>query len=270
MAVKEYLLAQGLTEEEANVIVSNPKYAGIYEKAAKDAEEGKTALLKAQETKEALEKWNQEQVTPYVQRADARVAKLEGELAARNAHMKSLKDLGYEIPDSYLETSVTPPKPAEAAAPGKDYDSMIHQGQLAQMELLDIQGEVQELTGKRPSIKAEYESMKSNARPGENFRQYVTRKYDLETLRTNREKEAEQKKLDSYAAEKIAAKEAEWKTKYGSNPETVVPRSSRFDTVVAERKENGRDDKGQPLWATKTGRDELTRRRLEKYSGTMQ
>lgn len=268
MDVRAYLISQGTDEETATEIAANPKFASVYEKAAAKAEEGTTALLRANETKTALEQWNQNTVIPYVQKADAQVAVANAKIAAQAAHMKSLKDMGYEIPDAYLETpaaggnTVTAPV---AAAPGKDYDDLIQKGQLAQMELIDLANEAYDLTGKRVSVNAEYKEFGQSARPGENLRSYITRKYDLDTIRSTKAAAAEQKKLDDYAATRITAAQAEWAKSHGSNGETRIPVNSRFDKVAEERK-TGSNDK---LWQTQEGRETARRNRLEKYSGLL-
>ncbi len=274
MDVKAYLISLGTDAETAEAISANPQYAAVYEKAAADAENGKTALLKAQEVEKSLKTWNETQVIPYVQKADKQVAEAQAKISAQATYLKTLKDQGYDIPDSYLEgASATVTSPASAAPPAnaKDYDDLIHKGQLAQMELIDLSNEVFDLTGKRISTSAEYNSLKADGRPGENLRAYVSRKYDLDNVRRQKETAAEQAKLDAYAASKVAEKEAEWKTKYGSNPDTLIPRSSRFDRVAEERKlGNNVDDKGRPLWQTQAGREQATRNRLAKYEGKVQ
>jgi hypothetical protein len=272
MDVKAYLISQGTDAETAEAISSNPKFSSVYEKAAAEAENGKTAMLKANETKAALEQWNQNTVIPYVRDADNKVAGMSAKLSAQATYLKSLKDAGYDIPSAYLDDA-----PASAsvvaqpvAAQGKDYDDLIQKGQLAQMELIDLANEAYDLTGKRVSVNSEYQDFQQNMRPGENLRRYITRKYDLDTIRTTRSNEAEQKKLDDYAATKVAAEKAEWAKSHGTNPDTLIPRASKFDRVVEARKADGSEDKdGRPLWQTQAGRAEATKRRLEKYSGAI-
>lgn len=274
MDVKNYLIStHGLSEDEAKVIADNPKYASIYEKAAKEAEDGKTALLRANETKTALETWNQNTVIPYVQKADNEIAKVKGEKAALVAHMKELKARGYEVPDNYITDdggAIVPTPTTTSAAAVKDYDDLIQKGQLAQMELIDLANEAFDLTGKRVSVNSEYKEFSSNARPGETLRSYVTRKYDLENIRTKRTQEADQKRLDDYAATKVAAEKAEWAKSHGTNGETRIPQNSRFDKVVEARNAGGNTDKeGRPLWQTQEGREQARKNRLEKYSQIM-
>lgn len=91
-----------LTDEDLNNLMK-PEYAPILEALVKEAEDGKTAYQKAQEIEQNLKTWNETQVVPYVRGADEKVAKTEAKLAAVTAHMKALKDAGYDIPDSYLE-----------------------------------------------------------------------------------------------------------------------------------------------------------------------
>jgi len=273
MDVKSYLVSIGTDEETATEIAANPKYAAVYEKAAAEAEGGKTALLRAQEVEQSLKNWNETQVVPYVRKADEAVAAERAKNAQMAEYIRTMKAQGYEIPDAWIEgapATVTPPA-AAAPANAKDYDDLIHKSSLAQMELLDLAAEAAELTGKRVSVTSEYKAMSNDGRPGENLRAYMTRKYDLDGLRNKRQQEADQKRLDDYAATKVAAEKAEWAKAHGSNPETLIPRSSRFDRVAEERKAAGSvDDKGRPLWQTKAGRDIATRQRLEKYEGKVQ
>lgn len=270
MDVKQYLIStHGLSAEEAAVIADNPKYASIYEKAAKEAEDGKTAFLKAQETKTALEQWNQNTVIPYVQKADNEIAKIKAEKAAMSAHMAELKARGYEIPDAYLsEATPSATKVETVATAGKDYDDLIQKGQLAQMELIDLANEAFDLTGKRIRVNDEYKQFANEARPGENLRSYVTRKYDLENIRTAKENERKTAYEKGIADNAVAAAKAEWAKSNGSNPETRVPQNSRFAQVLESRKGDGNSDKdGRPLWQTQAGRQEASQRRLEKYAG---
>lgn len=269
MDVKNYLISMGTDAETAAEIAANPKYASVYEKAAASAEEGKTALLKAQETKTQLEKWNQETVIPYVQDADNKVAAERAKNAAMVAHMKSLKEAGYDIPAAYLDGSEnTAPVKVAPVAEQKDYDSLIQKGQLAQMELIDLANEAYDLTGKRISVNAEYKEFATAARPGENLRGYVTRKYDLENIRSTKETEKQVARDKAIADTAVAAAQAEWAKSHGANGETRIPVNSRFDKVIEARKGDSSSDKdGRPLWQTQAGRAEATKRRLEKYQG---
>lgn len=269
MDVKAYLISQGTDEETATAIAANPKFASVYEKAAAKAEEGTTALLKAQEVEKSLKTWNETKVVPYVRDADNKVAAANAKLAAQAAHWQTLKDQGYEVPDAFLEAGGGN-NPAPKVEPvnnggGKDYDDLIQKGQLAQMELIDLANEAYDLTGKRVSVNAEYKEFGQSARPGENLRSYITRKYDLDTIRSTKSKEAEQKRLDEYAATKVTAAQAEWAKSHGSNGETRIPVNSRFDKVAEERKVGG----GDKLWQTQEGRETARKSRLEKYSGLL-
>ena len=104
MDIKAILKARNLDDASIDALMTNPAYATLLESFITEAEGGKTALLKAQEIEQNLKTWNETQVVPYVRGADEKVAKIQGELAATRAHMKALKDAGYDIPDSYLAT----------------------------------------------------------------------------------------------------------------------------------------------------------------------
>lgn len=266
MDVKNYLIStHGLSEDEAKVIADNPKYAAIYEKAAKAAEDGQTAYQKALEVKSTMETWNKNEVIPYVQKADASVAAAQARVAAQASYLATLKAQGYDIPAEYLAGAAEPVVPAKVTpvAEAKNYDDLIQKGQLAQMELIDLANEAFDLTGKRVSVNAEYKEFGSNARPGENLRSYITRKYDLDTIRTTKETERKAAYEKTIADNAVTAAKAEWAKSHGTNGETRIPQNSKFAEIAAQRKEGGSDKS----WQTKQGRDEATQRRLEKYAG---
>lgn len=268
MDVRAYLISQGHDAETASEIASNPKYAAIYEKAASEAEGGKTALLKAQEIEKTMKDWNATQVVPYVQKADKEVADAKAKIAAQSTYLKTLKAQGYDIPDAYLEdggsTTVIPPV-AAAPANQKDYDDLIYKGQLAQMELIDIADEAKDLTGKRISVNAEYKDFQTNQRPGENLRTYITRKYDLDNIRTKRETDRVAAHEKGIADAAVTAAKAEWAKANGTNGELRTPVNSRFDKVAEERKAGG--EGGDKLWQTQAGRETARVQRLQKYAG---
>lgn len=266
MDVKAYLISQGSDAETAEAISSNPKFAAIYEKAATEAENGQTAYQKALEVEATMKKWNQNEVIPYVQRADASVAAANSKVAAQAAYLKTLKDQGYDIPDEYLAGAA----PSAAVAPAKvdpapvKNDEMLNYAK-ANMALIAMSNKYRKLTGDELDPEAEYNDFSSNARPNENLRVYIDRKYDLgakEAAVATEKKAAYEKGIADKA---VAAAQAEWAKSHGTNGETRIPQNSKFAEIAASRKESG----GDKLWQTKEGRAQADQRRLEKYSQIM-
>jgi hypothetical protein len=134
----------------------------------------------------------------------------------------------------------------------------------ANMALISMSNRYRKLTGgEELDPEAEYTDFGQNARPNENLRTYISRKYDLdakEAAKSAEAKAAERKAIEDAAGAKAIA---EYQAKHGSNGETRIPQSSKFAEIAAQRKEGG----GDKLWQTKAGRDEATQRRLEKYAG---
>lgn len=264
--VKAILKARNLSDEDITALTTKPEYASLLESFISEAETGKTALLKAQEIETNLKKWNEEQVVPYVRGADEKVAKVTAQLAATQAHMKALKDAGYDIPDSYLDSTapVTPaPKNEPVGIDSKALDERAMDIARTNMALVSLSNRHRKLTGDELDLETEYTDFESNKRPSENLRSYIARKYDHDGLQAKRAQEAKQKELDDYAATKIATEKAAWQQSHGENGETRNPRSSRFDTI---KQDEGR----KQLWQTAAGREEATKRRLEKYANLVQ
>lgn len=266
MDVRAYLIAQGNDEATASEIAANPKYAAIYEKAAAEAENGKTALLKAQEVEKSLKSWNETQVVPYVQKADATVAAERAKNAAMRTHMQSLKDAGYEIPAAYLDetTSTTTTTPVKVETTPVKNDEMLNYAK-ANMALIAMSNKYRKLTGDELDPEAEYTDFSTNARPNENLRNYIDRKYDLgaKEAAVSAQKKADYEKGLVDAG--VATAKAEWAKSHGSNGETRLPESSRFAKIAEERAAGGAEN--GKLWQTKAGREQATQQRLEKYNG---
>lgn len=267
MDIRQILKARGLTDENIENLVTKPEYASLLESFINEAESGKTALLKAQEIETNLKTWNEQQVIPYVRGADEKVAKVQAQLAATQAHMKALKEAGYDIPDSYLEGSAAPPPVAkEATVAGIDEKAFNERSMdiaKTNMALVSLSNRHRKLTGDELDLESEYSDFEANKRPNENLRSYITRKYDHDGLQAKKAQEAEQKKLDEYAAAKVQEEKAKWTQNNGVNPETRSPRATKFDNIAKEPER-------AKLWQTAAGREEATKRRLEKYTSLVQ
>ncbi len=260
MDIRAILKARNLSDDDITALTTKPEYAALLESFIKEAEDGRTAFMKAEEIEKNLKVWNETQVVPYVRGADEKVAKVSAELAATRAHMKALKDAGYDIPDSYLETSaVTPPAPKKDDFDPTSFDKKIYDGAMTNMALVSLSNRHRKLVGDELDLESEFSDFERNKRPQETLRTYIARKYDHEGLQAKSAQATEQKKLDDYAATKVQEEKAKWAQNNGANPETRNPKSSRFDEIAAqpERKQ---------LWQTRVGRDQATANRLEKYT----
>jgi len=268
MDIKAILKARNLSDENIESLMTNPAFSGVLEGFINEAEQGKTALMNAQEIENKLKTWNDTEVIPYVRKADQRVAEAEARIAQQAAYLKTLKDQGYEVPDSYL---ATPPPSADKVVPptSSNIDSTyIDQRAMdiarTNMALVSMSNKYRQLTGQELDLESEYEDFGKNKRPSETLRDYVGRKYDMAGLETKRATEKREKELNEIrdAAKKEAI--AEYQKVNGANGETRSPRPSKFDRIVT-------DDTRKSLWQTAQGRDQATRNRLEKYtSGTQQ
>lgn len=265
MDIKAILKARGLDDTQAEGLISNPAYSSLLEAFVKEAEDGKTAYQKAQEVEQNLKTWNETQVVPYVRAADEKVAKAQAKISALETHMRSLKESGYDIPDAYLEapSAKADPVKTNSGLTADDLDKRAMDIAKTNMALVSLSNRHRGLTGQELDLDTEYSDFEANKRPQENLRTYIARKYDHDGLTQKRTAEAKQKELDDYAATKVQAAIAEQKQKSGSNPETINPRSSRWDAVRT-------DDTRKQLWQTAAGRAKATQDRLQKYSDLVQ
>ena len=189
---------------------------------------------------------------------------MSAELARTQAHMKSLKEAGYDIPDSYLDA----PAPVKAEPVANSFDPKMFDDRAmdiakTNMALVTLSNRHRKLTGDELDLDNEYEDFGKNKRPNENLREYVARKYDHSALQAKKAQESEQKKLDEYAASKVQEEKAKWVQNNGANPETRSPRAPRFAEIS---KDEGRNK----LWQTAAGREQATKNRLEKYTSLVQ
>lgn len=264
MDVKAYLISQGLNEEDATTIASNPAYAGVYTKLAKEAEDGKTAFMKAQEIEQSMKNWNETQVVPYVQKADRAVADAQAKIAAQSTYLKTLKEQGYDIPDAYLAGDPTiPVVPAKVELTPAKSDEMLNYAK-ANMALIAMSNKYRKLTGEELDPEAEFTDFSSNARPNENLRTYIDRKYDLGAKQAAIEAQKKTDYEDAIRKDSAAKAIAEYQAKHGSNGETRIPVNSRFDKVAEDRKTAGNGS--DKLWQTQAGREQARQNRLQKYS----
>lgn len=263
MDIKAILKAQGLSDEDITTLTGNEKYTGALTALAQKAEDGQTAFENATAIQTELKKYNETTVVPYVTKAQAETAAAKAEVAKHQTYLKSLKDQGYEIPDDYLSAApAANPNPSPASPAAKDYSDDILNSAKANMSLISMSNKYRSLTGNELDLDQEWESFNKEKRPNENMRAYITRRYDLDTLSAKKEADKKQKYEDGIREEARKAEREELMKKYGANPETRVPASSKFDSIAndSERKQS---------WKTPATRDESSRRRIEKYSGLL-
>lgn len=263
MTIEEMLKADGLSDEEAKVLIENPKYTATLEKLRTQAENGTTALLKAQELETNIRKFNDETVIPYGAKKDREAAEALGEVSKYQTYMKSLKDAGYDIPDAYLgkppedPTKVTPIVQDRRYVAPEDLDK---QGR-AYMSLLSLSEKARDLLGHGLDIEAEYDDFGKNRRPNEVLRDYVDRKYDLSSI-------AKKKAEEKTAAERAAIKAEGIEEYKKAHPQTEnddlrLPAASKFDKFqkMPDEKKNS--------WQTERGRESATIARQEKYKSLL-
>jgi hypothetical protein len=261
--IRAILKERGVSDDIAESMIGNPAYTSILEGFVADAEAGKTALLKAQQIKDDLEKWNTETVIPYGQKRDAEVRETRAKLAAQTTYLKELKAQGYDIPDSYLAEAPAPDPakntPSPDAVDRKFVEERAAETSRINMALISASERARDLLGHGLDIEAEYEDFSKNRRPGDNLRQHIDRKYDLSGIEKKRADDKAKKERDDLIAEGRRLEKEEHAKKHGDNGETVVPRSSKFDRFKPA------PDAERPNVLTAAGREAATKARQEKY-----
>jgi hypothetical protein len=263
MTIEEILKNEGYTDEEAKILIDNPKYAGTLKKLVDTAENGTTALLKAQELEKNIRTFNDETVIPYGAKKDAEAAAARAEAAKYQTYLKSLKEAGYEIPDAYLSAPpAEAPKVTERAPDGRyvkpeDLDS---QGR-AYMSLMSMSEKARDLLGHGLDIEAEYDDFGKNKRPQERLRDYIDRKYDLSAKQQAKEAKAKEdfeEKLRKEGEERYAKAHPR-----SENEDLRIPAASKHDKfkVIADEKKNN--------WQTREGREASTLARQDKYKNLL-
>jgi len=259
MDIRAILKARGVADDVAESMIGNPAYTSILEGFITDAENGKTAMLKAQEIETDLKKWNEETLIPTYTKKDQEYAKAQAKLAEKTEYLKSLKAQGYDVPDAWIDESAAPPPKKDETSSAKDYTSDIVTAAKVNMELISLSNRYRKLTGEELDPVTEYEDFDKAKRPGETLRAYIDRKYDLAGKEQAKEAEKKKKYEDGIRDEARKAAIAEYEQKHGSNGETVTPSASKFDKfreLPAEKKDS---------WKTSVGREASNAARQEKY-----
>src|SRR5271157_5869341 len=138
MDIRAILKARGVADDVAESMIGNPAYTPILEGFIEDAENGKTAMLKAQEIESNLKKWNEETLIPTYTKKDQEYAQAQAKLAEKTEYLKSLKSQGYDVPDAWIDGSTTP-LPAKVETPSsKDYSGEILTAAQVNMDLISL------------------------------------------------------------------------------------------------------------------------------------
>jgi hypothetical protein len=254
--IAEVLKAEGVSDEDAKVLIDNPKFSLVLESFRQKAEAGETAFQRATQLEADMKRFNAETVIPYGLKADQKVAAAEAELAKHRAYLKSMKDQGYDIPDAYLAGPTEPPK-VEPSPTTDAWKDDVANAAKANMALISMSEKARDLLGHGLDVEQEYEDFGKNRRPNENLRSYIDRKYDLtakENERKAKEKSDYEEKLRKEGEERYAKLHPK-----SESPDLATPRSSKHDKFENIAKER------QNSWQTVQGREEATRARQEKY-----
>jgi hypothetical protein len=265
MDIRAILKERGVADADAEAMMGNPAYKSILEGFVADAEEGKTAFLKAQEIETNLKKWKQEVVDPHYLKKDQEYAQAQAKLAERTEYLKSLKAQGYEVPDAWIadgEPVKKPDTPPVVIPPGTYVapSELDAQGR-AYMALMSMSERARDLLGHGLDVESEYDDFGRNRRPGEKLRDYIDRKYDLSTKQKEKDTAkaaAERKTIEDAAIER-------WKTEnpQSASPELATPAATKYDKIKSLPEEQ------RNSWQTEAGREAQTLARQKKYESLL-
>lgn len=263
MTLQEYLAAEGLTGEEIEAIVGNEKQAKAMTKALGLAEEGRTALTKAQAAeKETAEYWEQktkelEGSVGRLTAAEKRAAQAEASAAQRTAYLKSLKEQGYDVPDEYLggASTTTPNEPKYMTR--EDLDKAARSTAPDLVSLTALSNEYYSLFG-TPYVAVE-DDFRAAQQAGKPLRDFARSKYNFDGKKQELAAAADQKRIDGILAEEKKKWESENALRNGSNPETRSPLPSKFDRLA--KREGFKNDS----WKSQEGRESNRVTRLKQF-----
>ncbi len=263
MTIEQFLAEQGLTPEEVQAVIGNPKQAAAMSKALARYEEGHAAITRAEAEKaETAQFWEQktQELQGSVQRltaAERRAAAAEADAARVKAYNKSLADQGYDVPKEMYEGHSEPVKSAPEYVTREDITKMARSTAPDLVSLITLSNEYADLYG-TPYLKAE-EDFAEAQKSGKPFREYARTKYQFDAKRGEKSQKAEQERIDAIVNEKVKAKETELAAKYGSNSNLSVPMPSKFDKL--------KDSPGfkTDAWKTVEGRKANRADRLKRF-----
>lgn len=261
MTIQEFLAEQGLTAEESAAIMGSPAQLkamnaalkryddGHAAQSAADAEKAETATFWEQKTQELQGSVNR------LTAAERRAAEAEGVAAQRTAYLKSLKDQGYDVPDTMLGTShvAEPPKPITR----EEMEQGFRKTAPDLVTLISLSNEYQDLVGS-PYLSAEQDFAEAQ-KAGRPMRDLVRTKYSFDAKRQEKSAKADQERIDKIVNERVEAERAKIVAANGSNGELRSPMPSKFDKLT--KAPGFKSDS----WKTPEGRKQNHDDRMKKF-----
>lgn len=263
--IRAYLAEQGLTDDEITALVGNDKAAKAMSAALARGEEGTAALTTAQAEKADTLKYWEDQTTKLqgsanrLTAAEKRAAESDAERARYAAYLKSLKDQGYDVPDSLVNAPANEPaKPTYMTR--EDFDKAARGTAPDLIALTALSNEYYSLYGK-PYVEVE-EDFRAAQAAGKGLRDYARSKYNFDGKKQELAQAADQKRIDDIVSERMKVKETEWAASHGSNGELRTPMPSKFDKLT--KSEGFKSDS----WKSRQGRAANREERLKKFENT--
>jgi hypothetical protein len=261
MTIQEFLAEQGLTAEESSAIMGSPAQLKAMNAALSRYDEGTTARAQsAAEKAETATFWEQktQELQGSVNRltaAERRAAEAEGVAAQRTAYLKSLKDQGYDVPDTMLGTShvTEPPRPITR----EEMEQGFRKTAPDLVSLTALSNEYYHLYGE-PYVQVE-EDFRAAQSAGKPLRDYARTKYGFEAKKAEKLQVADQARIDKIVQERVTAEKATWAAANGSNHETRSPLPSKFDKL--QKQPGFKSDS----WKSQEGRAANRAERLKRF-----
>ena len=261
MDSKAYLAELGYSNEDITAMLADEKQAKLITHAAKSYSEGQTLKTQAEAEKaETATFWEQKtaELQGSVNRltaAERRAAEAEGVAAQRTAYLKSLKDQGYDVPDTMLGTShvAEPPKPITR----EEMEQGFRKTAPDLVTLISLSNEYQDLIGS-PYLSAEQDFAEAQ-KAGRPMRDLVRTKYGFEAKRQEKTAKADQERIDKIVNERVEAERAKIVAANGSNGELRSPVPSKFDKLT--KAPGFKSDS----WKTPEGRKQNHDDRMKKF-----
>lgn len=263
MTLQEYLVAEGLSQEEIAAVVGNEKQSKAMTKALGLAEEGRTLKQQAEAEKAETATYWEEQTTKLqgsvgrLTAAEKLAASASAESARTKAYLKSLADQGYDVPKEMYDgvTAHTPEAPKYITR--EDMEKGMRATAPDLVSLTALSNEYRSLFGNDyVSIEEDYRAAQQAGKP---LRDFARSKYNFEGKRTEIAAAADQKRIDGIVAEKQKEWEAKNALSNGSNSNTSRPMPSKFDKLT--KGEGFKNDS----WKSPEGRDSNRADRLKKF-----
>ena len=236
MDPKAYLAELGYSNEDITAMLADEKQSKLIAHAAKSYSEGKTLKQQAEAEKaETATFWEQktQELQGSVNRltaAERRAAEAEGVAAQRTAYLKSLKDQGYDVPDTMIGAPTGTPEPPKYVTQD-DVNRSLRSTAPDLVQLTQLSNEYYALNGEPyVGVQSDFEEWKAKGAAGR-FSEYASTKHNFAAKRTEKAQAADQARIDKIVQERLTAEKATWASANGSNPETRSPLPSKFDKL---------------------------------------